>query len=76
MYLPALLLSPVMIIIGVLVYLTRFKIYGFTIVFNNRAFGEAGRALEKKSSPKMVIAHAVAILLFGVFLGIYGLVGR
>ncbi|MGJ9425917.1 hypothetical protein ACHABX_08750 [Nesterenkonia halotolerans] len=76
MYLPALLLSPIMILIGILVYLNRFKIFGFTIAFNNRAFGDAGRALAKKSSPKMIIAHSAAIILFGVGLGIYGLIGR
>lgn len=76
MYLPALVLSPVMIAIGIFVYLRRSKIFGLTIAFNNRAFGDAGRALERKSSPKMVIAHSVALIAFGIALGIYGVVGR
>ncbi|EXF23899.1 hypothetical protein BG28_09645 [Nesterenkonia sp. AN1] len=76
MYIPALLLSPLMIVIGILVYLSRFKIFGFTIAFNNKAFGDAGRALEKKSSPKMVVAHSVSLIVFGIALGIYGVLGR
>lgn len=76
MYLPALLLSPVVIIIGVLVYLNRFKLFGFTIAFNNRAFGGAGRALEKKSNPRMVITLSIALIAFGLGLGLYGVIGR
>lgn len=74
MYLPALLLSPIVIIIGVIVYLNRFKLFGFTIALNNGAFGDAGRALGKKSNPRMIITLSIALIVFG--LGLYGVIRR
>lgn len=72
--LPALLLSPVAIIVGLFVYLNRFKIFGFTIDFNNRGFGNAGQALQKKPNPRMVTTLSMAFILFG--LGLNDVMGR